>query len=575
MEEADKLDQIQSEHSPVSVAKAGISDALSPANLDRQLGEVVQIDQTGDVINASPAADFLVAALKDSNAELAEFIKQKGPAAEAQMSLQARGERRRYQVTLFVLPSDQRMLVGRDVTLTENLTGALLHSRELLQDLVRSATSFGFECDHVGRLSWAGPDQVLGHQPKDIIGKDAAKVLFPEGHDARALGPFDTSRPLVLDAVPMMAADGDKRMVTITAVPVYDNHGIQIGTRGTVRDITDSYHQEKSFKTEANRLRMMNRISALLRKETSSRALLAGSLDVLAGTLRADSGWVMVVEGTSLRVAARFGVDDSRDLKELEKKIASKLQAVVIGSESAEKHLFLSVADREIFVIPLFSEYGSRAAIVMSRDTINFPWSATEHALMDGVADHLAIALRQAMLIEQLELLSSTDSLSGLLNRRAFESAVERRLAVVERTGRPSSFLYLDLDHFKEVNDALGHAAGDSVISWLGQYLLNQARVGDLVGRLGGDEFALWLEGTDVDGAVLKAEKLLSIADQLKEIAGDKSSRLSLSIGIAESEPGFSHTPGSITAAADKALYAAKKSGRSSFAIAPTTLLSE
>lgn len=152
------------------------------------------------------------------------------------------------------------------------------------------------------------------------------------------------------------------------------------------------------------------------------------------------------------------------------------------------------------------------------------------------------------------------DKVSGLLNRRGFESKASAALADCHRRGLPASFLIADLDHFKQVNDTYGHAAGDRVITLFGE-LFNVVRSPDMIaGRIGGEEFAVLLPGIDLAAGKLFADSLR--AGLCAAAAGrlPHGLRPTVSIGLCNASPGMDLY--AVLAEADGALYQAKKSGR-------------
>ncbi|MBL9124135.1 MAG: diguanylate cyclase [Planctomycetaceae bacterium] len=162
---------------------------------------------------------------------------------------------------------------------------------------------------------------------------------------------------------------------------------------------------------------------------------------------------------------------------------------------------------------------------------------------------------------QRLEQLATTDSLSGLLNRRAFFEAAEREWRRSQRYGIPLCCLLLDIDHFKQVNDTYGHAAGDAAIVSLAQLLKSRLRTTDLVCRYGGEEFCIWLVSTSLADAEQVAETLRREASCLvvPELGTDP--RLSVSIGIAARAADMP-SERTLIDQADQALLLAKQLGR-------------
>jgi len=163
---------------------------------------------------------------------------------------------------------------------------------------------------------------------------------------------------------------------------------------------------------------------------------------------------------------------------------------------------------------------------------------------------------------ERLSHASLTDELTGLLNRRALDSRFAEEVARAERYGTALSVLVLDLDRFKQVNDQMGHAAGDALLRAVGVLLRSELRATDVAARYGGDEFALVLPEVTKTGAWAVAEKICS---SLRLLTVDSGSGVRVSttcsVGVASFGDSFSR-PDSLMKAADTALYAAKAAGR-------------
>ncbi|HEU4976950.1 MAG TPA: diguanylate cyclase [Baekduia sp.] len=177
-----------------------------------------------------------------------------------------------------------------------------------------------------------------------------------------------------------------------------------------------------------------------------------------------------------------------------------------------------------------------------------------------GVIGTLADLLRSRSdaLIGRLGEAARTDPLTGLLNRRGFDEALDVELERAARLGSPASLLIVDLDHFKRINDHLGHRSGDAVLRSFAVALTASKRKFDIAGRIGGEEFALLLPGTDATGAFLVAERFRrSVREQLVGVDGP----LTASIGVG-AFPADGRDAETLLHHADEAMYAAKHLGR-------------
>jgi diguanylate cyclase (GGDEF)-like protein len=159
------------------------------------------------------------------------------------------------------------------------------------------------------------------------------------------------------------------------------------------------------------------------------------------------------------------------------------------------------------------------------------------------------------------------DSLTGLYNRRAFEEIAAHELSGCARTGLPVSLLLFDLDHFKQINDTFGHAAGDSVLRAAAATFQISLREEEFLCRWGGDEFCALLPHATSEQAQVAAERILHAIRKLNLPLGRKTVKLSVSIGVATDRGDLSDLA-SLMKLADSALYRAKETGRNRFACA-------
>ena len=181
-------------------------------------------------------------------------------------------------------------------------------------------------------------------------------------------------------------------------------------------------------------------------------------------------------------------------------------------------------------------------------------------AQLYSVADEVSALRNELELIRQESL---TDALTGIANRKAFDSALETRLLDAREQNQPFCVLLADIDHFKSFNDSHGHLIGDKVLRFVASTIKRCVKGRDLVARFGGEEFAVILPQTDLTGANAVAEEIRKTvsAGQLKDKKkGDSYGRVTISIGMACFETSdLSHE---LVQRADKALYLAKERGR-------------
>lgn len=214
---------------------------------------------------------------------------------------------------------------------------------------------------------------------------------------------------------------------------------------------------------------------------------------------------------------------------------------------------------REVVGVGLLTTSTYAGALALGND--RFPTGAF---LMVTVAS-AGVVLSVRILAEQLHRLvralhtsSSTDPLTGLLNRRSFDRRFALTFQQALQEALPLSVLLLDLDHFKQVNDEYGHETGDRALVRFASLLQAQSRVGDLVARVGGEEFAVVLAGATVEQAQERAEQF---AQTLRADRAIDDVLLTVSIGVSALERG-DDTPTRLLQRADAAVYRAKREGR-------------
>lgn len=210
-------------------------------------------------------------------------------------------------------------------------------------------------------------------------------------------------------------------------------------------------------------------------------------------------------------------------------------------------------------------EYGTRTHETAA------PGTRDELTLLAAGLDQMTSAIQR--LHAETEQLATTDGLTGLYNHRYFDDALPREIKRAERIGYPVTLLFLDIDHFKDVNDTYGHAAGDAVLRTLGPVLRRNVRDVDVVARYGGEEFVIILSGCPFEAAGVVAEKLRRSVEQMSFViplgVGQGDGRVSITVSIgAAVYPDTAKEASALVVQADAAMYRAKQGGRNHIVMA-------
>ncbi|HEY4105542.1 MAG TPA: diguanylate cyclase [Polyangiaceae bacterium] len=227
----------------------------------------------------------------------------------------------------------------------------------------------------------------------------------------------------------------------------------------------------------------------------------------------------------------------------------------VLRVEDEDAHGGAPAGDPIVCAIPFGQKQLGRLAVGLGDNA-----EAESTGIIALVARELGGPLRMAALIDESQRLATTDPLTGLANRRALLKALQIELALAQRHALPLTFCLMDVDHFKNVNDVHGHAAGDQVLAAIGDLLRRSLRVPDVPARWGGEEFVVVLKQTDQGGALIAAERIRKAAAALEIVVNGEKIPVTVSIGVSEFCPG--DTAETLIDRADRAMYRAKSGGR-------------
>ncbi|MGH2819786.1 MAG: GGDEF domain-containing protein [Actinomycetota bacterium] len=225
------------------------------------------------------------------------------------------------------------------------------------------------------------------------------------------------------------------------------------------------------------------------------------------------------------------------------------------GEQNRDLSLMLPLA-HNLAIVPLHAEGGPLGVMVLEYGAKRGRIERRVVLMVQQLAAHGALALRNAFLLQQVQRLAETDPLTGIANRRTFHGVLERELARAARSGDQVTLVMIDIDHFKKLNDAHGHQIGDDVLKGVAHALPSACRSFDTPARYGGEEFAVILPACTSKESLIAAERLRSaIAGARVEIP------VTASAGVA-TFPTHAADPNALIKAADEALYESKRAGR-------------
>ncbi len=250
----------------------------------------------------------------------------------------------------------------------------------------------------------------------------------------------------------------------------------------------------------------------------------------------------------------------------------------ILGTYDVQKHASLFPGNEtplaSVAILPLVRHGSFLGSLnLASRDRARFTDdSGTD--LLERLAAIVAISIENTLNYERLKRTGLTDALTGINNRRFFDQRLQEEIERARRTEESLSCLFIDIDHFKQVNDNYGHQTGDRVLQQIAARIHGQMRRSDVLARYGGEEFAMLLTSTTAEEAVEIAERIrLNVSDYCVRIPERRDIRVTVSIGVAVTHPERDNTAGREAAElliqrADTALLAAKDAGRNRVCVA-------
>jgi len=431
------------------------------------------------------------------------------------------------------------------------LRQALIESRQRLKELLEMACDFAWETDAGGKFSFVTSSGALGRSTTELLGQDPAGLTLSPEDGAH----FQSDSPPEGRLVWARTVDGRPVCLHLNAHAVFDEQGEFLCVRGTCRDVTAEQERDSLLAAARHRERSLIRLFRALREAADPKAAIALGVETAAQATGAEAAALyLVADGRVGAALAGFGA------------------AVAAGPAAdqaiaARKPAWLAIDGRQVLAIPGENRGQVNCLLLVARGTDAADWPEDDRFLLRELTDQLAVAVAQAAEQEALARLSETDALTGLLNRRGFDSSLAKAMAAARIARLDGALLYVDLDNFKQINDRHGHAQGDAALKAAAELLRRSVRAGDLVGRLGGDEFAIWL--AEVDGAEAKrrGEQLARAARDLQRFAPGAEEPVGFSVGIALLHADGAKSDAQVMELADRAMYQVKHGAKGGVAL--------
>jgi diguanylate cyclase (GGDEF)-like protein/PAS domain S-box-containing protein len=477
---------------------------------------------------------------------------------------------------------------------------ALRKSEKRFRDITENATEWVWEVDHEGKYTYSSPvvETLLGYKPEEVLGKYFYDFFLPEEREAlkdASLATFGDKKPFRDFINCNVSKNGELVWLSSSGIAVLDEQGNILGYRGSDIDITERRKSQVELENANIQLKvlvqeaeernatmaLLNDMSEMLQTcqttEEAFRAINhfvpqffpgdAGALYLLRNSKNLLSS--VTTWGPSPPTEEMFPPDHcwairSGRVHRVDDPASALLcKHIETTGVLPPAHLCVPLVAQSVSLGILHIRFLSCA--LQGRETAKLE---VKQRLAVAIAENLALALANLKLRETLQNQAIRDPLTGLYNRRYLEETLDREIHRSQRLKTPLGMVMMDLDHFKDFNDAFGHAAGDALLSSLAHVITGGIRTEDIACRYGGEEFLLILPGASLETTRERAENVRQAVKALQvKYQGRFLKSTTISLGVAIF-PDQGQTAEEVVAAADAALYRAKQAGRDRVEIA-------
>ena len=459
-------------------------------------------------------------------------------------------------------PQPLHISINHDITDRIEKERALAESEARYRSIFESTTDAIFVFDLEGTIVATNPNacQMYGYEIGGLVGLPAEAIIHPDYYHgfANFRAGIERNGRFLARSV-NLCRDGTSLDVEVHGGPFVFEGAPHL--LAVVRDVREQMEAEHRLQEGRQKLERLHEAASLLEGCETVDDVCRATVDAAQVILRFTlcsldlvEGDRLVVKATSAGLSPEASVATALSEENLATKTLRTHQTVVFGrpEDAPEarptKSGFLSGISAPIGALGVF-QVASEEADAFTEEDVRF---------LELLLGHAAQAIARIRLQDELVAQANRDPLTGVFNRRYFNQVIEQELARSKRYGHPIGFLMIDVDRFKEINDRLGHQAGDRVLQGVASLLRGVLRECDLVVRYGGDEFLAVLLETDGETELVKNRILAAVRLQ----CGREEALpfpITLSIGCAHLDPESARTVESILSEADARMYDAKR----------------
>jgi diguanylate cyclase (GGDEF)-like protein/PAS domain S-box-containing protein len=487
---------------------------------------------------------------------------------------------------------------------------SLTLSEQHYREAIELASDIVYTLDLEGRFLVVNPagERFFGDGTQTLVGRHWRRTLAP-GYDQS-----DESKDLVQSIFDSLYADGKTSVTTMHLAVggavrllcsqlelLRDEDGLPLSIQGVARDVTELEGFQREVRELGERLnaaqerlhRRDRALNAVLRaarainSELEIDQLLQHIIESAAAQIHADSGFVGLLDEGALTLKWYWRSTGSAWIDDHGPDVERGVTQVVLDSKRpyfcgdaqtdpyTDKEFTRRFGIRSMLVFPIFGQSSDPlgALALHNLPVVTETGAGRQFELgvdpadarfLEGLADLAAAAIQQSRLFERVIRQAETDPLTGLFNRRVFETRVENELARARRFNRTLTIVLVDIDNLKTINDTYGHPIGDAAICAVADVLATKLRRHDFAARLGGEEFAAVVVETRPEHALQVARGL---CEAVRKCHVPRVGKVTASFGVA-TFPVCGTTIDDLVRNADDALYRAKRNGRNRVEVA-------